>query len=883
MAAPKQFMAKVKSVLSGDTLILTSPNNPALERTFSLAYVDAPRLRQEGDDAFAFQAREHLRGIVLGKMVKCNVFYTIPSSGREYGIVQLQDGTELPIDAVKAGWLRVREDAGRKEESEDLLAKIDELKEAESQAKSEEKGLHGKGGSIEVQNDLGTPDFFNQWKGKTVDAVVERVLSGDRVLCRLKLSDKKHLKVMTLVAGIRTPATERTNTSTGSTQPAEEFGNEARTYVEDRLLQRDVKVEMVGVSPQGQLIGHVLHPRGSIAEFLLADGLARCNDFHSTMLAEKMQPLRAAEKKAQIGKLRLHKNSTVKATEGGASDMTVVKIIASDTIVVRSKTGEEKQISLSSVRAPRAKEPAEAPFRDEAKEFLRKKLIGKHVKVTIDGQKPASEGFEARDVATITEKGKNINLQLIEEGWASVIRHRKDDTDRAENYDELLAAQEAAQKEKKGIWSGKASKAKTYTDASESVQRAKIQASTLQRQKKIPGIVDFCKSGSRFTVLIPREGVKITLVLAGIRAPRAPRLPQDNGEPFGQEALELANRRCNQRDCEIDVYDVDKVGGFIGELYIGRESFGKLLVEEGLAEVHQYSAEKSGNANELNAAQKRAKEGRKGKWHDWDPSQDEEAEEADYAETTSAEPAAQDKQTAQYKDVVVTNIDSNGKLKIQIIGSGTAALETLMSEFRKFHLDSKNNKPLANPPKAGDIVSAKFSADNQWYRAKIRSNDRTAKVAEVVYIDYGNSEKISWSNLRALDQPQFNTQRLKPQAVDAVLSYVQLPNGDYFNDAIDFLADATDGRRLVASIDFSDPKEGLNYVTLFEATESSDSFTESINKEIVAAGLALIPTKLKAWERGAQSTEVMKKLRQVETQAKSERRGMWEYGDITED
>lgn len=881
MAAPKQFIAKVKTVLSGDTLILTSPSNPTLERTFSLAYVDAPRLRKEGDEAFAFQSREYLRGLVLGKQIKCNVLYTIPQSGREYGTVQLPDGTELPIDAVKAGWLRVREEAGRKEESEDLLAKIDELKTAEAQAKSEEIGLHGTGGSIEVQNDLGTPDFFNQWKGKTVNAVIERVLSGDRVLARLFLSDKKHLQVMTLLAGVRTPATERTNTSTGATQAAEEFGNDARIYVEDRILQRDVKIELVGVSPQGQLVGHILHPRGSIAEFLLADGLARCNDFHSTMLGEKMAPLRAAEKKAQIGKLRLHKNSNVKATDGTSSDMIVSKIHAADTIYVRTKTGEEKQVSLSSIRGPRAKEPSEAPFRDEAKEFLRKKLIGKHVKVTIDGTKAANEGFEARDVATVHEKGKNINLQLVEEGWASVIRHRKDDTDRAENYDELLAAQEKAQADKKGMWSGKPSKAKTYHDASESVQKAKIQASTLQRQKKIPGIVDFCKAGSRFTVLIPREGVKITLVLAGIRAPRAPRLPQEKGEPFGQDALDLANRRLAQRDVEIDVYDVDKVGGFIGDLYVNRESFGKLLVEEGLAEVHQYSAEKSGNAAELNAAQKEAKEARRGKWHDWDPSQDVNEEEAAYDES-AAGPEAQDKQTAQYKDVVVTNIDANGRLKIQIIGSGTAALETLMSEFKKFHIDSKNNKALANPPKTGDVVAAKFSADNQWYRAKVRSNDRTAKVAEVVYIDYGNSEKIPWSNLRALDQPQFNTQRLKPQAVDAVLSYVQLPSGDYFNDAIGFLADATDGRKLVASVDFSDPKEGLSYVTLFDAS-SGNSFTDSLNKEIVSAGLAMVPKKLKTWERGPQSTEVLKKLKEVESQAKSERAGMWEYGDITED
>lgn len=47
MSATQQ--AKVKSVLSGDTLILTAINNPRNERTLSLAYVSAPRMRR-GDD-----------------------------------------------------------------------------------------------------------------------------------------------------------------------------------------------------------------------------------------------------------------------------------------------------------------------------------------------------------------------------------------------------------------------------------------------------------------------------------------------------------------------------------------------------------------------------------------------------------------------------------------------------------------------------------------------------------------------------------------------------------------------------------------------------------------------------------------------------------------
>ncbi|KAI0440302.1 putative transcription factor [Xylaria telfairii] len=881
----KQFFANVKSVLSGDTLVLASQNNPNAERTFSLAFVTGPHLRREGDEPFAFQSRDYLRGLTVGKPIQCIVLYTVPS-GREYGYAQLQDGTQLPDELVKAGWLKVREDAGRKEESEEVLGRLETLRNLESQAKSEDKGLWAAAnGVIEVQNDIGSVDF-NQWKGKSVDGIVERVLSGDRCLVRLKLSDKSHLQVMTLIAGIRTPSTERVNQSTGQTQAAEEFGNEARQFVEQRLLQRNVRVELVGISQQGQLIASLLHPRGSIAEFLLADGLARCNDFHSTLLGSKMAALRAAEKKAQAAKLRLHRDHVAKAAGGGTSDMTVSKVMSADTIFVRTKNGDEKRISLSSVRGPRTGEPSEAPFRDEAKEYLRKKLIGKHVKVSVDGSKPATEEFEARDVATVTEKGKNINIALVQDGWCSVIRHRKDDTDRAPNYDELLAAQEEAKDQKKGMWSGKASKAKTYTDASESVQKAKIQLSTLSRQKKVPGIVDFCKAGSRFTVLIPREGVKITMVLAGVRAPRAPRSGGEQGEPFGQEALDLANRRCNQRDCEIDVYDIDKVGGFIGDLYISRESFAKLLVEEGLAQVHQYSAEKAGNATELLAAEKRAKEGRKGLWQDWDPSQDEDGDEEAAPAEASAESEATDKKASDYREVVVTNIDSNGKLKIQEIGKGTSALEVMMNEFKKFHLDSKNNKPLGNAPKAGEYVAAKFSADGQWYRARVRSNDRNAKVSEVIYIDYGNSEQISWSSLRPLDQPQFTVQKLRGQAIDAALSFIQLPTAtDYFRDATDFIAESTDGRTLVASFDFVDTKENLSYITLFDENSSGSSatFTDSINKDVVANGYAMVPKKLKAWERGRASEEVLKKLREVEVEAKAGRRGMWQYGDITED
>ncbi|KFH42056.1 hypothetical protein ACRE_072360 [Hapsidospora chrysogenum ATCC 11550] len=883
----KTFFGNVKSVLSGDTLILASPNNPAAERTFSLAFVAAPHLKREGDEPFAFQSREYLRNLVVGKPVQCTVLYTIPTSGREFGTAKLKDGTDLPDEQVKAGWLKVREDAGRKEESDEVLERLEKLRTLENAAKSEGKGLwEGVGGIIEVQNDLGGPEFMNIWKGRTVDGVVEKVLSGDRLLVRLLLSDKKHLQTMTLLAGIRTPSTERTLPSTGAVQPAEEYGNEAKAFVETRLLQRKVKVDIVGASPQGQLVANVIHPRGNIAEFLLQDGLARCNDFHSTMLGEKMAALRAAEKQAQSKKLRLHKHHVAKAA-GGDQDMIVYKVIAADTIIVKNKAGTiEKRISFSSVRGPRTGDASEAPFKDESKEFLRQKVIGKQVKVSVDGTKPANEGFEAKDMATVTQNGKNVGLMLVEAGWASVVRHRKDDTDRSPIYDDLLAAQEKAKEEKKGMWSGKPQKARQYLDLSENSQKAKIMLATLQRQKKVPAIVDFCKAGSRFTILIPRENVKLTMVLGGIRAPRAPRADGEGGEPFGKEALDLANRRCNQRDCEVDIHDMDKVGGFIGELYINRENFAKVLVEEGLATVHAFSAEKTGNAAELFAAEKRAKEGRKGQWHNWDPSQDEQAEEEAPAEAADESAVNIEKKPTDYRDVMITNIDANGRLKIQEIGKGTAALETLMSEFRKFHLSPQNKQPLKDAPKTGEFVSAQFSADGEWYRARVRSNDRANKVAEVVYVDYGNSEKIPWSKLRPMDQPQFSIQKLKPQAIDASLSFVQLPTGpDYFNDAIGFIAELTEGKRLVGSFDFVDSKENISYITLYDPKTNNElpGLNESLNKEVVAHGYGMVPKKLKAWERSKAFESYLKHLTDVESQAKQDRLGMWEYGDITED
>lgn len=205
-------------------------------------------------------------------------------------------------------------------------------------------------------------------------------------------------------------------------------------------------------------------------------------------------------------------------------------------------------------------------------------------------------------------------------------------------------------------------------EASETPAKAKAYLGSLQRKKRVPAVVDFVAAGSRFKLIVPSENARLTFVLGGIRAPRTARSPTEQSEPFGPEALEYTSKRCLQRDVEIDVDDVDRVGGFIGTMYVNRENIAKGLLEEGLASINEYSAEKSGHGNEFLAAEKRAKQARKGMWKDWTPEMDTDAH-ADVPFDGAAKDEAIEKMK-DYRDVIVTNVDEQSKLKIQLVGTG---------------------------------------------------------------------------------------------------------------------------------------------------------------------------------------------------------------------
>jgi staphylococcal nuclease domain-containing protein 1 len=149
-----------------------------------------------------------------------------------------------------------------------------------------------------------------------------------------------------------------------------------------------------------------------------------------------------------------------------------------------------------------------------------------------------------------------------------------------------------------------------------------------------------------------------------VRVPRAGG-PSIKAEPFGAEALQFANRHFLQRDVTLQVENVDKTGGFIGNIFLAEEKDSNcalLLLKNGLASVHDYSASQSSFASQFYAAEKSAQELHIGIWKDFDASAQEKQEEE--------EAKLRDSLSKEVKKVVVSELSASGTFFLQVLNDG---------------------------------------------------------------------------------------------------------------------------------------------------------------------------------------------------------------------
>ena len=142
---------------------------------------------------------------------------------------------------------------------------------------------------------------------------------------------------------------------------------------------------------------------------------------------------------------------------------------------------------------------------------------------------------------------------------------------------------------------------------------------------------------------------------------------------------------------------------------------------------------------------------------------------------------------------------------------------------------------------------------------------------EVHYVDYGNSEAVSSAALAALPEAVKSIE-LGPQAVLMKLALVDGPSSDYMDEGTELLAGGILNKVFSANTEYQ----------AYEATAVTLSDEESgddIAMTMLEMGYATVARRK---ERGALA-ELQSQYRDIESDAKSGRTGMWIYGDATED
>ncbi|XP_070558426.1 uncharacterized protein [Ptychodera flava] len=162
-------------------------------------------------------------------------------------------------------------------------------------------------------------------------------------------------------------------------------------------------------------------------------------------------------------------------------------------------------------------------------------------------------------------------------------------------------------------------------------------------------------------------------------------------------------------------------------------------------------------------------------------------------------------------------------------------IDPLMEKLNKLYAHSVYRDTDLLLPARGEIVVAQYSDDNRWYRALVTDvQEQNGDVTlEVFYVDYGNSE---WLSITSIRQIQEEFLRLPFQAVECFLAGIEptLEEGQSWpEDALKLFEEETVNKRLIGHIKYR--TGSVLHVDLY-CTE--DDKEVEVNKLLVEHGYA---------------------------------------------
>jgi endonuclease YncB( thermonuclease family) len=366
-------------------------------------------------------------------------------------------------------------------------------------------------------------------------------------------------------------------------------------------------------------------------------------------------------------------------------------------------------------------------------------------------------------------------------------------------------------------------------------------------------MVDYVFNGSRFKLYSEKENCFFFFTCGGAVCPQTarPNDPKSTAEPFSEEARLLAREHLMQREVTISIHSCNRGGTFIGQLWTkfdGQNTdFGEHLLTLGYAAATDY-LDMMPSASRLREAEAGAFEKKLGIWS---IEENRQVQVDTNVSRNVVEPMGK---------VQIVHINSIDEFFVQPVGANSS-INRIMADVAEAVNGGKAG-PLAGWGKNTNCL-AQFSADNQWYRARI--DGRIQGGVKVTFIDFGNSESVGTDKLKALPA-HLSTQRCAPQATKVALNMVETTKeySKYCSQVLQEWAnegalDCTSERTVM----------GKKMVVLKPANGLS------VNEEYVKEGLAMANPKY--------DSSIKKSLMDLMADAKKDRIGIWEHGDIQDD
>lgn len=498
----------------------------------------------------------------------------------------------------------------------------------------------------------------------------------------------------------------------------------------------------------------------------------------------------------------------------------VLAVHSGDTLTIEVPGGQELRVNFTNLKARAignaSKDEDPQPWAFEAKDYLRKKLIGKTVVVKIDNIRNVVTDDRTFDVinVTVTLDGKLVALEMVEKGLLAVVPPRMSDPSSAA----LVSYSEAAKKaesQKKGLHSD-VQPVRRFWDLTKPDLRKKAKSEFALENYKDPnnGVVENVIAATRFKVRFDQENCYFILSLNSVRG-----VPNNvnnkTEEKWANEALAYSRSVAAQRDVKFEIEQVDKNGVAHGSLFIGKENLAVVLLKRGLAYVDK-GFRHSKNINEYFDLQEAAKAAKKGIWGDV------ELNKAGFGGEGDGEVQG------EVKKVVLSEYFGPDDFYLQEKGS-----ENYLKVEKGLKKLGESAPYLKEPILAGTLAIAEFEGEFNRCKVVRKKKDNYA----VEFIDYGNTADLSVNELR---QCPNDLQKIPPLAINARLDFVRVPpfNSSYAKQTGKFFEKLGVNAKLKAKV--TRKEQGSAYVVMWPASAADEDIKKSINYTLVKDGLAVL-------------------------------------------